>query len=255
MFKKCKFSVFLALFLCLFSAQQRVTAQSLSNLPEVADFTPVEEIAIVDDYSQVKDLIRVGEAYSKARGTLSYFGLLGLVPSMPDVQHRALSKLKEEASLRGASHIYVKSVAHNGGFGRYVGYVASFYRATPVDLARAKRFMEDKTFRLASTTTLNRKRYKARFKTEDALVGPVRFQDLVEKEGRIFTKTLTDEREKAFPYAQLDKPLDKRGSKQIEGAPRNYYYEVIGISDDHILIASTAKDGRIYKTHLLRKDK
>ncbi|EIM78657.1 hypothetical protein A3SI_01106 [Nitritalea halalkaliphila LW7] len=249
--KKSTFLPLGILFLLLFSFQNPSAAQLLTEIPQVDGYTPDHKIVVVDDYKQVEGMIRVGEAFSKARGTFSYSLAFGIYPSMNSVHERALRKLKAEASMRGASHIYVKSVAHNGGFGRFVSYVATFYRAEAIPVAKAKELIAGNEFLVMNTATFNRNRYKPKVKAQDLLRVQSAFQNTEEKDGRLFTMGMLGERTNEKAAKSYLRGVDA----QIEGGPDEYFYEVIGVSDDFILVAETERRGRKYKMHVLNRVK
>ncbi|MGY6558466.1 MAG: hypothetical protein ACXIT9_04200 [Nitritalea sp.] len=249
--KKSTFLPLGILLLLLFSFQNTSMGQFLSEVPQVAGFTPDHKIVVVDDFKEVEGMIRLGEAFSKARGTFSYSLAFGIYPSMNSVHERALRKLKAEASMRGASHIYVKSVAHNGGIGRFVSYVATFYRAEPIDIAKAKTLIAGNEFLVMNTATFNRNRYKPKVKAQDLLRVKEAFRDTEENGGRLFTMGLIGERSKEKTVKAYKRGVDA----QIEGGPDDYFYEVIGVNDDFILVAETERRGRTYKMHVLNRVK
>ncbi|EOZ99767.1 hypothetical protein A33Q_0448 [Indibacter alkaliphilus LW1] len=159
-FKK---SIPLLFILAYFTINSTAEAQLISKYDNLQGFTKTEDIIILDDFSQVDGLIKIGEAYSKARGVTMF-------SSMNSLNVRAKRKLLEEATVRGASHVLITHKIPDDGvgltsifMGRLFSYQAIFYKSEDKILSEEniKPIIEGKRFVNSQNMTTNRNTFGA----------------------------------------------------------------------------------------------
>lgn len=206
-------------------------AQFSGNNYDITGFTKVEDLIIVNDEDAVEGQIEIGEAYSKARGATIF-------SPMNKINNRARRKLLEEASLRGASHVWVLHRTIEGGLGRFVSYHAVFFRHQ--DLAinpdKVRDLLQDGNLRPVQISKVDRN--GAGLKTEMLLsqfkLNPNTIQV---KDNRVFVDNV---------YL---------GGTETKGAKNSYErtFEVIGIDEKFIIVAEELQDGKAFGARVYEK--
>lgn len=195
---------------------------------EIKGFTKASDIRLLYDYSETEGLIEIGDAYSKARGVTVF-------SAMNDLNNRAKKKLLEEASVRGASHVLItdKIPDDAGLFGRLFSYQAVFYRHPDlkIDLERLKAKVNEHSLRSMKSLVTNRNRFGAQNKIATGTVKLTLDSDLefFKKDGRIFGRT--------------------RVLKSIGTVFEVKTFEVIGMSEDSLLLSIELKDNKQYAAY------
>lgn len=121
---------------------------------DVNGFTPVDKIEVLHDFSEVKDLHKGELIFSKAKGLFS-------ISAINTINNRALLKLKTEASMRGASHIYIDyRNIENSVFSKTSMYSATLYKKSKLNLSEVKAQLDGKNLLMNNKTTYNRNRWR-----------------------------------------------------------------------------------------------
>jgi hypothetical protein len=206
-------------------------AQFSGNNYDITGFTKVDDLKIVNDEDEVKGQIEIGEAYSKARGATIF-------SPMNRINNRARRKLLEEASVRGASHVWVLHRTIEGGFGRFVSYHAVFYRHEDLTINpdKVRDFLQDGNLRPVQISEADRN--GSGLKTEMLLsqfkLDPNTIQV---KDNRVFVDNV---------YL---------GGTETKGVKNSYErtFEVIGIDGKFIIVAEELQEGKTFGARVYEK--
>lgn len=230
-------NIYLLLVLAYFTCFNNAEAQLISKYENLQGFTKTEDITILDDFSEVDGLVKIGEAYSKARGVTMF-------SAMNSLNSRAKKKLLEEATVRGASHVWISKRLPDDGIGltffflgRLFSYQAIFYRESNngISVERVKSIVQDNKFLTTQTMTTNRNTFGA--KHANAMSGNILTVDanaeVTAKNGRVFISI------------KSPKPT---------GILSTNTYEVIGANNDQILLSQEIKEEKKFRAFLLKKN-
>lgn len=206
-------------------------AQFSGNNHDISGFTKINDLKIVNDEDEVEGQIEIVEAYSKARGATIF-------SPMNKINNRARRKLLEEASMRGASHVWVLHRTIEGGFGRFVSYHAVFYRHE--DLAinpdKVRNFLQDGNLRPVQISKADRN--GAGLKTE-MLMSQFKLDPntIKVKDKRVFIENV---------YL---------GGAETKGVNDSFErtFEVIGIDDKFIIVAEEVQEGKTFEARVYEK--
>ncbi|MGY6742099.1 MAG: hypothetical protein ACXIUQ_05120 [Cecembia sp.] len=196
---------------------------------EIKGFTTASDVIILRDYSETKGLIELGEAYSKARGVTIF-------SAMNALNSRAKKKLLEEASARGASHVWITERLPDdaGMFGRLVSYNAVFYRKpeNKIDISQVKKKITETPFKNSVTFYTDRNNFGAKTKY---FIGPV--WTILNTEVEIFEKN-----NRVY--------IQKKVIKAARNISEIKTYEVIGIGKEKMLLSLELEKDKKYGAHL-----
>ncbi|MGY6520477.1 MAG: hypothetical protein ACXIUD_02040 [Mongoliitalea sp.] len=222
-----KTSYLLALILfitCSFTAQ----AQFIERLGPVEGFTKPEEITILHDYSETKDLIKIGEAHSKARGAWVFTAINA-------IDTRARKKLLEEASSRGASHVWITQRMPYGGLEKFYSYQAVLYLAPEKKISeqQVRNILSNSTFSHQQTARTNRNAYGIRLKSinKENVITIHEGSDIFSTDEGVFVNIQTPKRDKVLTFT----------------------YQIIGIQENLIFLSEVVKPNKVYAVHQLYK--
>ncbi|ERM83551.1 hypothetical protein P872_00305 [Rhodonellum psychrophilum GCM71 = DSM 17998] len=178
------------------------------NLP---GYTPIAEIVILDQLENTEGIKKTGDIFSKAKGVFS-------ISAINTIQNRAMEKLKTEASLRGASHLYIKNFnPENSVFSKTASYSASTYRQEgEINFTKARDFLKDNQLQIELSRKYNRNAWKVIDQIQSKPVQRIKVEDIQEKGGRVLVKIFTSENQAIL-------------------------CEVIGLSDTRILLTTETR--------------
>lgn len=234
-FIKKTFLLVVAITLC--SALVPVYGQTIENYSGLEGFTTISNIEILDDFSQTEGLIKIGDAFSKARGATAFSAINNL-------NRRAKRKLMEEATVRGASHILISKGLPDDGIGltsifigRLFTYQATFYKSEDKVLSESqvKNILSGHKFVNTQTMSTNRNAFNA----NHIRMGSGRLftidenAELSTRKGKIY---LTTKSPKPSGIFQADK------------------FEVIGVNENHILLSQELVPDKKYRAFLMKKE-
>ncbi|PRY86641.1 hypothetical protein [Mongoliibacter ruber] len=227
----------LALIFTFFSFLNSSEAQLINKFENLQGFTKTDDITILDDFSEVSGLVKIGEAYSKARGVT-------LFSAMNNLNSRAKRKLLEEATVRGASHVLITKRLPDDGIGltslflgRLFSYQAIFYKedSNIISENQVRSVIQNNRFTATQTMTTNRNTFGAKHANFGS--GSIL---------RVDSNTeLTSKNGKVFIIAKTPKPT---------GIIISDTYEVIGFNSDYILLTKEIKDEKMFRAYLLKKN-
>lgn len=152
---------------------------------DINGFTPVEEIEVLHDFSEVNDLHKGELIFSKARGAFS-------ISAINAINNRALLKLKTEASMKGASHIFIDyRNIENSVFSKSSMYSATLYKKNKLNLSEVKNKLDGKSLVFNNKTTYNRNKWRTNISLSIIGTNAKVVSDPVEKNGKIMIKLNT----------------------------------------------------------------
>jgi hypothetical protein len=123
---------------------------------DINGFTPVEEIEVLHDFNEINNLQKGELIFSKARGAFS-------ISAINAINNRALLKLKTEASMKGASHIFIDyRNIENSVFSKSSMYSATLYKKNKLNLSEVKNKLDGKTITFTIQTTYDRNKSGSR---------------------------------------------------------------------------------------------
>lgn len=205
-----------------------VQAQFISRMGPVDGFTKPEDITILHDYSETKDLIKIGEAHSKARGAWVFTAINA-------IDTRARKKLLEEASSRGASHVWITQRMPYGGLEKFYSYQAVLYQAPEKKIteAQVREVLSKGTFAHQQTARTNRNAYGIKLKSinKENVITLHEGSDIFSTEEGVFVNIQTPKRNEV----------------------RTFTYQIIGIQENLIFLSEVVKPNKIYAVHQLYK--
>jgi hypothetical protein len=213
-------------FCIILSLSQLAQGQSQPTLDDVRGVTTPKDIVILSDFSETKDLHKLGEAHSKARG-VTYFSAMNAMNS------RAKRKLLEEASIRGASHVWITQRMPYGGIQKFFSYQANLYQSDENTLTEAdvRKALENNTFTHRKTISSNRNAFKSktRFISSDKVLTLHAGSEIFSNEKGVFV-TIT------YP----------KGTKVFRTD-----YQIVGIHKNIIVLVEEIKADKRYAAHQL----
>ncbi|MBW3468821.1 hypothetical protein [Arthrospiribacter ruber] len=234
-FIKTTFLLFLAITFC--SALAPVYGQKIENYSGLEGFTTTSNIEILDDFSQTEGLIKIGDAFSKARGATAFSAINNL-------NRRAKRKLLEEATVRGASHVFITKGFPDDGIGlttifigRLFTYQAIFYKSEDKVLSenQVKNILSGHRFVNTQNMSTNRNAFNA----NHIRIGS----------GKLFTidenAELSTRKGKIYLTTKSPKPI---------GIIKADEFEIIGINENHILLSQELVPDKKYRAFLMKKD-
>lgn len=176
---------------------------------EINGFTPVDKIEVLHDFSEVNDLHKGELIFSKAKGLFS-------ISAINTINNRALLKLKTEASMRGASHIYIDyRNIENSVFSKSSMYSATLYKKNKLNLSEVKNKLDGKTITFTIQTTYDRNKSGSRVGSSKIGSKAMIVSDPIEKNGKVMIK------------------INSSGSSNLNKAEE---YEIIALEDDLMLL-------------------
>lgn len=152
---------------------------------DINGFTPVEEIEVLHDFKEINNLHKGELIFSKAKGLFSF-------SPINKINNRALLKLKTEASMRGASHIYIDyRNIENSVFSKTSMYSATLYKKNKLNLSEVKAQLDGKSLVFNNKTTYNRNKWRTN--TSLSIIGTNAkvVSDPVEENGKFLIKLNT----------------------------------------------------------------
>jgi hypothetical protein len=224
----CKFTIYLSFSMFL---SINGMAQFSGNNYDISGFTKVDDLKIVNDEDEVESQIEIGEAYSKARGATIF-------SPMNRINNRARRKLLEEASVRGASHVWVLHRTIEGGLGRFVSYHAVFYRdkELAINPGKVRNFLQDGNLKPVQITRSDRN--GSGLKTEMILTQFKLDPNTIQvKNNRVFVDNV-----------YLGGSEDKGVKNSFERT-----FEVIGIDEKFIIVAEEVQEGKTFEARVYEK--
>lgn len=182
----------------------------------IAGFTPTENIEILDELEDGKGMHKGDHIFAKARGFFSFSGI-------NSINNRAISKLKTETSMKGASHIYINYRAiENSWFSKTSMYSARIFNQNQVSMQEISQAVKDKKIVVKMEKSLSRNDWKAIEKEIPGNVDISLNEPLVVRDGKVLIKL---------------KSKDANSGKYSKGE----YYEVIAIEGNKMLILKEIK--------------
>lgn len=229
--KRFRHFAFVLLLLASLSISQESTAQFSGKNYDISGFTKTADLKVVNDHSQTTGLNEIGEAYSKARGATIF-------SPMNKINNRARKKLLEEASVRGASHVWIVNRTTEGGFGRFVSFHAVFYRhgESSINAQRVAAFLQDGSLKPIQTLTADRN--ASGLKTE-----------MIASEFKLDPSTIQTKDNRVF----VDNIYIGGNAAKAGINPYQRTFEVIGINDEYIVVAEVLQEGKTYQARLYQK--
>lgn len=147
---------------------------------DLTGFTPPNEILILDQMEDAKGLKKGELIFSKAKGVFSF-------SPINTINHRALQKLKTEASLKGASHIYIDyRNIENSVFSKSAVYSARLYKQSNLSLNEVSKAIEGKKLILKIEKSYSRNFWKMNVTLLNDLIDFNIDAPLREENGKIF---------------------------------------------------------------------
>lgn len=137
----------------LFLFQTQAFAQTVEW--NVAGFTHAENIEILDELEDGKGMQKGDHIFAKARGFFSF-------SAINTINNRAISKLKTEASMKGASHIYInyRSI-ENSWFSKTSMYSARIFNQNQVSMQEISQAVNGEKMLVKMEKRLSRNDWKA----------------------------------------------------------------------------------------------
>ncbi|GAB2620780.1 hypothetical protein [Belliella aquatica] len=176
---------------------------------DINGFTPVEEIEVLHDFKEINNLHKGELIFSKARGAFS-------ISAINAINNRALLKLKTEASMKGASHIFIDyRNIENSVFSKTSMYSATLYKKIKLDLSEVKNKLDGKTITFTIQTTYDRNKSGSRVGSSKIGSKAMIVSDPIEKNGKVIIK------------------INSSGSSNVNKAEE---YEIIALEDDLMLL-------------------
>ncbi|WP_194776122.1 hypothetical protein [Pararhodonellum marinum] len=177
----------------------------------IAGFTPVENIKILDELAEGKDMLKGDQIFAKARGFFSF-------SPINSINNRALTKLRTEASMKGASHIYIsyRSI-ENSWFSKTSMYTARIFKESPVTFQEVSQAVKGKKMVLKVETKYSRDQWRATTKEVNETSNINLNAPLEEKDGKVLIKLRTK---------------DFKSGKYSEGE----FYEVIALEGNRMIV-------------------
>lgn len=222
-----KFYQLTTLSLCIvLMTSQLAHGQGQPKLKDVRGVTLPENIVILSDFSETKGLHKIGEAHAKARG-VTYFSAMNAMNS------RAKRKLLEEASIRGASHVWITQRMPYGGFEKFFSYQANLYQSPENKLTEAdvRKALQNGTYTHRKTISSNRNAFKSksRFVSSDNVLTLHAGSEIYSNEKGVFVTI-------SYP----------KGTKVIKTD-----YQIIGIHENILVLVEEIKADKRYAAHQL----
>lgn len=190
----------------------------------VTGITNIDELKVVHNEDEIEEQNEIGQAYSKARGATIF-------STMNRINSRARRKLLEEASIRGASHVWILDQTVEGGLSRFVSYHAVFYRDKDLEV-RAEQVKEVLSRgNLKPTQALKTNRNGAGLK-----------QKMPEDQFKLDPNTI-----------QMKGGRVMVSNMSVQGAKTgrsNRTFEVIGLNEKYIILSEEVFEGKIYEARL-----
>ncbi|MFD2035762.1 hypothetical protein ACFSKL_13245 [Belliella marina] len=179
----------------------------------LAGFTPAGEVEILDDLSEAENLQKGELIFAKAKGVFS-------ISPINTINNRALLKLKSEASLRGASHIFIDyRNIENSVVSKSSMYSARIYKQEQVSIAEVKKAIEGKKLLIKMETKYSRNGWKASVYKVNDFININLNAPLEEKNGKVYIKL-------------RNKDGDPK-SGRYEGS---YLYEIVASEGNRLLV-------------------
>lgn len=206
-------------------------AQFTGKNYDIEGFTKTVDIKVVNNHSETAGLIEIGEAFSKARGT-TFFSPINRINS------RARRKLLEEASVRGASHVWVLNRTTEGGFGRLVSYHAVFFRHPDfvIGAKKLEEFIQNGNLKPVQTLTADRNASGLK-PGMISLVFKLDPSTIQVNDNRLY----------------VDNKYLRGAEAKGYSSPFQRTFEVIGLNDEYIVLVEVLEEGKTYQARLYQK--
>lgn len=188
------------------------------NLP---GYTSISDIVILDQLDNIEGMKKTADIFSKAKGMTS-------ISALNTIQNRAMEKLKTEASMRGASHIFIKSTnPENSVFSKTVSYSASTYRpANAINFLKARNFLKNNQLQIELSRKYNRNGWKAIDQVNTNQTQILNMEEAFEYKGRILVRINTAD--KRYMLCEVIGLSDYRILLTVESR-KNEEFELLGL--------------------------
>ncbi|MCH7411066.1 hypothetical protein MM239_16795 [Belliella sp. DSM 111904] len=178
-----------------------LTAYGQSNLWDVDGFTASQDIIIIDELPEKSEMKRGDLIFSKAKGVFSF-------SPINSINNRALDKLKTEASMKGASHIYITNQSvENSVFSKTSNYTARILKQKSVGKSKVENIIEGKTLTRRLERSFSRNAWKSKLSMRSGNFDLDTSNPIVEKNGKLYLKekNSTNEFKHEIIAAETDK--------------------------------------------------
>lgn len=229
-------TTFVFLIFATFFFHNSAEAQLINKFDNLKGFTKTEDIVILDDFSEVDGLFKIGEAYSKARGATMF-------SAMNRLNSRAKKKLLEEATVRGASHVLITKRQPDDGIGltsffigRLFSYQAILYRSADNFLKedQVKTILDGNRFINNQIMSTNRNTFGANHSQM-----PSGKLLTIDDNTELFSKN-----NKLYITIKIPNRI---------GIYENFTYEIIGANENHILLSEEVVGEKKFRAYLMKK--
>ncbi|MCH7397418.1 hypothetical protein MM236_05435 [Belliella sp. DSM 107340] len=186
----------------------------------IQGYTPPEEIEILDNLEEAKDFQKGDLIFSKAKGVFS-------ISPINTINNRALRKLKSEASIKGASHLYINyRNIENSVFSKTSMYSATIYKENNLNISDISKSIDGKKLLLKMEKTYSRNSWKMNYNDLNEIINFNLDEPLEERNGKIFIN-----------IRNKDESFKK---EKYEGVVE---YEIIALEGNKLLIFKGNKSG------------
>lgn len=198
-------------FLSIIFIQLQTLSFGQTEFWNIKGHTTAENIQILDELADGKGLVKGDQIFAKAKGFFSF-------SPINSINNRAISKLKTEASLKGASHIFInyRSI-ENSWFSKTSLYSALIFKQDPISVQEISQAINGKKLILKVEKRYSRNDWKASEKEIQETIDLGLNEPLIERNGKILIKLKSKESNSA-KYSKED------------------YYEVIAFEGNKLLI-------------------
>ncbi|SNS77845.1 hypothetical protein SAMN06295967_1304 [Belliella buryatensis] len=191
---------------------------------EIIGYTSPNDIEIIDDINELSAFQKGDLIFSKARGLFA-------ISPINNINNRAINKLKTEASMRGASHIYINyRNIENSTLSKSAMYSARVYKGKPLNFQEINQAVSGKKLIITKQVYFSRNDWKANEKEIYSFSNISLNEPVEERNGKVFIKI---------------RSKDYKSGKLSSGD----YYEVVGFNQDTILIFTEEVAGKEYVLH------
>lgn len=173
--------LFLSIALPFITFQSTFSQSQFKNL-NINGFTTPENIQVIHDQSELSGFQKGDHIFGKARGFFS-------ISPINSINNRALLKLKTEASMKGASHIFIDyRNIENSVFSKTAMYSAHIYRASPLNLNDVKNKLAEKDLNFSTNTVYKRNRWRTNSNLTFNMVAKTSVSEPYSSNGKLFIK-------------------------------------------------------------------
>ncbi len=166
-------------------------------------FTSPEKIQVIHDQNELVEFQNLDHIFAKAKGLFTF-------SPINSINNRALLKLKTEASMKGASHIYIDyRNIENSVFSKTSMYSAHIYKEIPLDINDIKMKLTGKNLNFSTNTTYKRNRWKAKTNLFFQMVANTSVSEPFILDDKIFIKVSTNNSSKDESYEIIAYEEDK----------------------------------------------